>query len=180
VLSRYDRGQDLPLNLRQDIVMQVPSLKKRYLRYENYVNQKVSDIFPMEQFPNTLVLKTYALSTSLWLNTGGGKFVRRELPVEAQFFPVYAVLSGDFDHDGKLDLLMGGNQYNAKPETGIYGAGKGLLLRGNGKGGFEALSPGESGLRISGQIRSLTPLNIKNRSFVLIGKNNDYPQIISY
>lgn len=180
VLSRYDGGLDLPLNLRQDIVMQVPSLKKRYLRYENYVNQQVADIFPADQFPNTLVLKTFTLSTAVWLNTGGGKFVRHELPTEAQFFPVYAILSGDFDRDGKLDLLLGGNQYNAKPETGIYAAGKGLLLRGNGKGGFTALSPGESGLRISGQIRSLSPIRIKDRSFVLIGKNNDYPQLLSY
>ena len=180
ILSRYDQGQELPLTLRQDLVMQVPSLKKRYLRYENYVNQKVSDIFPPEQFPKTLSLKTYTLSSAVWLNRGGGKFKRYELPAPAQFFPVYAMLARDFDEDGHLDLLLGGNQYRAKPETGIYAAGQGLFLRGEGNGRFHALSSVESGLRISGQIRSLTPLNLKNRTVVLIGKNNDSPQIISY
>ncbi|MFZ4428068.1 MAG: VCBS repeat-containing protein, partial [Saprospiraceae bacterium] len=180
ILSRYENEQELPLTLRQDLVMQVPSLKKRYLRYENYVNQKVSDIFPPEQYPNTLILKAFTLETAVWLNLGNGKFKQMILPAEAQFFPVYALLAGDFDRDGFQDLLLGGNQYRAKPETGIYAAGQGLLLRGDGKGGFRALRPGESGLAISGQIRSLTPLNIKNRPFVLIGKNNDSPQLLSY
>ena len=180
ILSRYDQGQDLPLTLRQDLVMQVPSLKKRYLRYESYVNQKVLDIFPPDQFPRTLSLKAYTLSSAVWLNTGGGKFKRYELPAPAQLFPVYAILARDFDKDGQLDLLLGGNQYRSKPETGIYAAGQGLFLRGDGNGRFRALLPGESGVRISGEMRSLAPLNIKNRAVVLIGKNNDFPQIISY
>ncbi len=32
--------------------------------------------------------------------------------------------------DGICDILIGGNQSRAKPETGIYNAGYGLLLKG--------------------------------------------------
>ena len=40
---------------------------------------------------------------------------------------VYAI-EDDFDADGDLDLVLGGNLYRAKPEVGIYDASHGLYL----------------------------------------------------
>ncbi len=55
---------------------------------------------------------------------------RKSLPLEAQFSPVYAAEAGDFNDDGNLDILLGGNLYNVKPEVGRYDASYGSFLSG--------------------------------------------------
>ena len=48
VIFQYN-GDEYPLSLRHDLVMQMPILKKKYLKYENYKNQTVNDIFDQEK-----------------------------------------------------------------------------------------------------------------------------------
>ena len=173
ILTRFDEGTELPLVLRTDLLMQVPSLKKKYLRFGNYTGQTISDIFSEEQLKNTLVLSAFDLNSSAWLNDGKGNFKRIELPIRAQFSPVYAIIAQDFDGDGNTDLLLGGNQHRAKPETGIYAASIGLFLKGNGDGTFVSLSSAASGVSISGEIRDLQGIQINGQSMIAIGKNNE-------
>lgn len=173
ILTRFDGGKELPLVMRTDLLMQVPALKKKYLRFGNYAGQTISDIFSEEQLKNTLVLSAFDLTSSAWLNDGKGNFQRIELPIRAQFSPVYAIIAQDFDGDGNTDLLLGGNQHRAKPETGIYAASIGLLLKGNGDGTFVSLSSEASGVSISGEIRDLQGIQINGQSAIVIGKNNE-------
>ena len=178
ILARYDGGKELPLVLRGDLVMQIPSLKKKYLRFENYVNQGIADMFPSAT--GTKVLQVQDLASALWLNQGGGRFKRIPLPLEAQFAPVYALEAGDFNGDGNLDVFAGGNQHNAKPEMGTYRSGYGVVLLGNGKGGFETLPPARSGIWEAGQIRSTKVLKINDKNVLFLGKNDDVPQIFQF
>jgi hypothetical protein len=79
-----------------------------------------------------------------------GSFTGKVLPVQAQLSPMYGIAAEDFDKDGNIDILMGGNFYQSKPEAGIYDASYGILLKGNGKGNFTALPPQQSGISIKG------------------------------
>jgi hypothetical protein len=167
------------LVLRQDLVMQIPSLKKKYLHYRDYMGKTMSDIFGEEQLKSAFVLNTFTLETIVWINDGKGTFSRRLLPAEAQFFPVYALSIEDYDADNNFDILMGGNLYRAKPETGIYAAGYGLLLKGDGSGNFKAVSGAESGLSIAGEIRGLKKIKRGSKSSVLIAKNSDKLEILN-
>jgi hypothetical protein len=180
ILTRYYKGQELPLHLRTDLVMQLPYLKKKYLRFSNYKNQGIADIFTKEQLSSAIHLTAHTLSSSLLINMEGKKFMQKELPAEAQFSPVYALLTADFNRDGHQDILLGGNQSKAKPETGIYQASYGLLLKGHGNGNFSVSKPGESGIFIKGDIRALNSIKIKNKPFVIVSKNNDFPEFLSY
>jgi hypothetical protein len=180
ILTRYYDGKELPLHLRTDLVMQLPYLKKKYLRFSSYKNQGISDIFTKEQISSSLQLKTFNLSSSLLINMQGKKFIQKSLPAEAQFSPIYTLLTADFNKDGHLDILLGGNQSKAKPETGIYQGSYGLLLKGHGNGSFSALKQDESGLFIKGEMRSLTTIRVKNKPNIIVGKNNDFPVFLSY
>ena len=60
--------------------------------------------------------------------------------MEAQLSPMYGIAAEDFDKDGNIDILMGGNFYQSKPEVGIYDASYGILLKGDGKGNFTAVT----------------------------------------
>jgi hypothetical protein len=180
ITTRYDQGRPVPFVLKQDLVAQIPSLKKKFLHFKDYGNKTMEEIFTPAQLNGAVTLHAYNFHTTVWINTGKGSFTKRELPMEAQFFPVYAMLVDDFTRDGNLDILLGGNLNRAKPETGIYAAGYGLLLTGNKNGDFRASAASESGLAITGEIRKFAKISIKNKPAVLVAKNNDKVQILSY
>jgi hypothetical protein len=180
IVSAFD-GEDIyPLALRHDLVTQMPILKRKYLKYESYKNQKVEDIFTPEQLERAVKMEIYMTETSLLINEGGGKFSVKPLPVEVQFSPIYGISVGDFDRDGLADILLGGNFHRAKPEVGIYDANYGLLLKGKGKGEFEILDPYKSGFFIVGEVRDIVPIKSNNKDYVLVAKNDDKLQIFEY
>lgn len=179
ILTRYHAGTSLPLVLRQDLVAQIPSLKKKYLHYETYKGQRVIDIFTESELERTIELNAFDLETCVWLNDGDGKFIRQALPIQAQISPVYSIFVDDMDGDKKLDILLGGNLYRAKPETGIYAGSYGTLLKGDGEGGFSFVSPTESGISVRGEIRAMKQLSTSPRILV-IARNNETLKFLSY
>jgi hypothetical protein len=180
ITTQYYKGVAYPLVLRHDLVSQIPSLKKKYLHFRDYKEQTITDIFTPQQMERALVLNAFTLETAVWINQRGEKFVRQSLPVEAQFAPVYEILMDDFDNDDKPDILLGGNLYRAKPETGIYDGSYGLVLKGVGDGTFVSLSPSQSGVSVKGEIRALEKIRVKNNKYIIIGINNDRVQCINY
>ncbi|MEQ1585750.1 MAG: VCBS repeat-containing protein [Cyclobacteriaceae bacterium] len=179
VISRFDNGVSYPFVLRNDLVAQIPSLKKKYLHFSDYRSKTMADIFTPEQLKESIVLNAYSFETTVFLNKGNG-FEKTTLPAQAQFSPVYSILADDFNHDGNLDLLLGGNLYRAKPETGIYDGSYGLLLTGDGSGRFAAVLSAQSGFSIKGEIRAVKQINYRKKKLVLIGKNNDQLETVSY
>ena len=90
------------------------------------------------------------LDHMVFLNRGDG-FEARPLPIEAQFAPSLAVAGGDFDQDGAQDIFMAQNFFRVDPQTSRYDAGRGLLLRGDGRGNFMPIGGSESGIKIYGE-----------------------------
>lgn len=180
VMTRFDNGIAYPFVLRQDLVAQIPSLKKKFLHYNEYKGKTMADIFTVEQLQKAVVLNAFTFETAVWMNHGNGDFKKTTLPIRAQFSPVYAILVDDFDGDGNQDILMGGNLYRAKPETGIYDASYGTLLKGDGQGNFKDIPSSESGILIKGEIRSLEKMVYRGKNIVLVGKNNDRMEIFSF
>jgi enediyne biosynthesis protein E4 len=180
VTTYFDLGRRYPLNLRQDIVSQMPSLKKKFLHFHDYQGKSIEEVFTPEQRKRSIVLKANTFESAIWLNTGKQSFEKKPLPLQMQFSPVYSSLVQDFDKDGAIDILAGGNLYRAKPETGIYDASYGLFLKGDGKGGFEALPSQKSGVFVTGEIRGLRSIPLKGKHLVIIGKNNDRVEFLEY
>jgi hypothetical protein len=164
--------------LKHDLVAAIPSLRKKYLKYESYKGQRVTDIFTPEQLKDVVVSNAYRLESSVLMNNRKGGFDISALPAPAQFSPVYGIAVEDFDKDGKADILLGGNFYESKPEVGIYDASYGLLLKGDGHGRFCEVAPQKTGLIIRGGIRDMLVLRAAGRKMVLIGLNNDQLRII--
>jgi len=180
ILTRFDQGNSYPLVLRPDLVAQIPSLKKKFLHFSQYAGKSITDIFSADQLERTIILNAYTFETTVWINQSNNTFNKVDLPIQSQFAPVYGLLVDDFDGDGNQDILLGGNLYRAKPETGIYDASYGCLLKGDGKGNFRALSSTESGILIRGEIRSLAKIKYQGHHVILIGKNNDRIETLRY
>lgn len=172
LITVYNGEKAYPLALRHDLVEQMPGLKKKYLKYEDYKEQTIQDIFTEKQLANSIKLEVYETRTMLFLSQPGGSFEIHALPLRAQFTPVYGIAVRDFDGDNLADILLAGNFYEAKPEVGIYDAGYGLFLRGDGQGNFTPRLPRESGFFIKGAVRDLAPLKINGEFVVLAARNN--------
>ncbi len=172
IMAAYNGDKSYPLVLRNDLVAQMPSMKKKYLYFKNYKNQNVSDLFDFKQLKAATRWEAHELRTSVLMNLGNGKFKLETLPDEAQLAPVYALALEDFDHDGKTDIILGGNSSREKPESGTYMASYGLLLRNTGGGAFETFSAMRSGFKSVGEMRDLLTIKTKKGSFVLAAMND--------
>jgi len=81
-------------------------------------------------------------------------FEAHRLPVEAKFSPAFGVSVADFDGDGNEDVFLAQNFFGVDAETSRHDAGVGLVLLGDGRGGFRALRPREAGIAIYGEQRA--------------------------
>ncbi len=175
VVACYSDGKRYPIALRDDLIRSIPYLKARYLSYEDYARATVADIFPEKDRAGALDLKAYTFASAVLRNDGDGAFTLVSLPAMAQVAPVYGVLPGDIDGDGKLDLLLAGNFDGFKPDIGRASEGRGLVLLGDGAGAFTPLLPRASGFDVPGQTRDIARLRTRGGSLVVVARNNDRP-----
>ncbi len=172
IVCNYVDDNSFPVALRHDIVKQLPSLKKKYLKYEDYALKEIDDLFEPNIMEATLTLKINTFETSLFINEGG-VYRKGELPMEVQYTPIYAIKTLDFDQDGDLDLLLGGNLYETKPEIGRYDAGNLYVLENTGKGQYQLVEENEINVNVEGQIRDINTLNVGTGNYILVTRNND-------
>jgi enediyne biosynthesis protein E4 len=76
------------------------------------------------------------------------------------------------------DLIVAGNFFESRPQTGRYDASYGLVLLGTQSGEFIPLTAGHSGLSVTGAVRSMLLLE-EDPSKLLIGINNDSLRIFN-
>ncbi len=170
-------GKLYPYNLREDMVMQMPALKKKFLRFDAYAGKTIDEVFSSEQLKNALQLTVQQLQTCIFINDGKGNFTMQPLPVEAQMAPVFGILISDLNGDGIKDIFMGGNFYGLKPELGRLDASYGETFLGTANRQYTYIPPSLSGLFTKGEVRSIQPVDTKAGSYIVVGRNNDSFQI---
>jgi hypothetical protein len=90
---------------------------------------------------------------SLVLMNRGDRMEPMALPGIAQRSPVAGIVVTDFDGDGKEDVFLAQNCFTVRSDETRQDAGRGLLLRGDGQGGFQPMDGSRSGIRIYGEQR---------------------------
>ena len=185
IICMYNGDKSYPLALRHELVMQMPQLKKKYLKYESYKEQTIHDIFTEEQLKGSVVHEVTMLESVILLNQGSKLdeqpgFTVQPLPKAAQVSPIYGVLVRDMDDDGNQDIVIGGNLYNVKPEVGRYDASYGLFLKGKGDGTFNPETPKASGLLLEGEVRDFALLKKGKTDIMLVVRNNDSLQAFEF
>jgi enediyne biosynthesis protein E4 len=173
IITFYKRGVSYPLATRDEMVKQMPALRSKYPTYKSFGASQVADILPPDELQKADVLYARTFATSVALADGVNGFSVHELPVEAQFAPVYGVLAQDFDGDQIVDLLLAGNFIGAPPMLGRIDASLGLLLHGVGDGTFSAVDMSRSGVMVPGETRHLREVRqAGGRRVVAAARNN--------
>jgi hypothetical protein len=180
ILVYYNDGKSYPFASRDQIVKQLPLLKKKFLRYSDFRNVNLQDIITPQQQGNSAVMKLDMFESILIRNDGDSLRVS-VLPREAQMFPIYAISIDDIDGDGVTDLAVAGNFTASQPEFGQYDAGLGLILKGNLNGEFDALPSMQSGFVVPGEARDIAviPGAKATGSVIVVSRNNRSVQFFS-
>jgi len=129
----------------------MPWVLERMGSYEAYGRSSVEEIYG-ERLKSAGVAEVRALASVVLLNRGG-KFEAKELPREAQWSPGFGVSVGDLDGDGNEDVFVSQNFFGVNGEMSRCDGGRGLVLRGDGRGGLEAMGGQESGVKVYGEGR---------------------------
>ncbi len=178
VFCYYNGGERYPFASKNELIKQMAGIKSQFVKNKDYVHKKIEDIFPKGQLQAAAKRQVYELQSAYVENLGNGQFKLHPLPVEAQTTPIYSILIQDFNKDGNLDVLLGGNLYGVVPKVGRYDASYGTLLQGDGKGGFTTVPTHQSGFTVKGQIRDIQLISTKNGQLILVTRNND--NIVSF
>jgi hypothetical protein len=148
-----------PSHFWDDLMGQSPMFRRKFDRYKYFALSTEASFFTEEEKKDVVIL-TGNYDRTIWVeNLGNGKFGVHELPIQAQIAPTNGIVADDINGDGISDILMVGNDYGNEIFIGRLDASVGLLLLGDGKGGFEPVKPRESGFVVPGDAKSLVKLS---------------------
>jgi hypothetical protein len=105
-------------------------------------------------------------------NVGNNEFIVGQLPNAVQFSTVNKIIPMDVNHDGNLDVILGGNMHGAEIETARHDASFGLVLLGDGKGSFIVQDNQKINLDLSGDLKDLKLIKISDTQFLIQANNN--------
>jgi hypothetical protein len=148
-----------------------PWVRERYATHAAYSAAGIEEILG-EHFKEAKVWEAMWLETTVFLNRGE-RFEAIVLPGEAQYAPAFGVSVGDMDGDGKEDIFLSQNFFGVDEETTRYDAGRGVWLRGDGRGQFEAVPGQVSGVKVYGEGRgsALCDYDADGRLDLVVGQN---------
>jgi len=137
----------------------------------------LEDIYSEKGLEASLHYRAYNFASSFIENLGDGEFEIRDLPNQAQLSSVNGILSGDYDSDGNLDLLLVGNLFVSEVETTRNDASIGLFMAGDGAGNFKPVPLNQSGFLARLDAKDLAEIQTPAGRLILVANNDDRLQV---
>lgn len=166
-MTYYIQGKAYPAHTRDEVGDQVTSLRRTFQTYAAYSTATLDQFFDASALEHARKAEINETRT-LVLENKNGELLPHALPQSAQYAPVCAILPDDVNHDGRPDLLLMGNSSYLRLRLGKVDANHGVLLKNKGNFQFETISPAQSGLFITGDVRDLKQVG----RYVLVGECN--------
>jgi enediyne biosynthesis protein E4 len=165
--------REFPAHFWEELNSQSPKFRRKFAYYRDYGKATMQSLLTPDDLKEAVVLETNHTASSYIENLGNGQFNVSPLPVEAQMAPVHGMVTSDVNGDGFLDVLMVGNDYGNEVFSGRYDAFGGLLLLGDGKGGFRSLRSLQSGFSVPGDAKALAILSWRGSTAYIASQNRD-------
>ncbi|MBT8186856.1 MAG: VCBS repeat-containing protein [Croceitalea sp.] len=173
IITYFHKNQETPFASKDELVKQLPFLNKKYLRYIDFAQASISELFGAKKLADAEKKQVFELRSCFFENKGNGIFKMTPLPLMAQASQVNASLAEDFNNDGFKDLLIVGNNYEISTQLGRLDAFHGLILTNDKNGGF--VWERHQNLNLSGASRTLDRIEINGLPYYIIGRNNNSP-----
>lgn len=173
VMSYYVQGVKYVGHTRSILIDQINTMRGRFRTYTDYANATFEQSFTSEELAEAYVVCAERFQSSYLENLGKGKFRITALPLEAQFSPVYGMVTADYNDDGNLDVLLVGNSYSPEVISGRDDASIGLYLQGDGRGKFKSVKVEDSGFLADNDAKGMAALIEPDGHELVIVANND-------
>ncbi|UII74623.1 VCBS repeat-containing protein [Flagellimonas sp. HMM57] len=181
IVTRSIDNRDFPVSLKRELTSQLVSLKKQNLKFSDYATKSIDQLIDPSILKNTIVKEVNTTESVIAINDGTGNFDIKKLPRETQFSCICSVNCKDINGDGKLDIILAGNNYNFKPQYGRLDASYGSVLIASENGEYDWLPHDESGFYVRGEVKHLQTFKDKNGvAFLFVAINSQKPKIFRY
>jgi len=178
IVTLNENGKDYPLHQKKELTNQIVSLKKQNLKASEYAKKTVNELWPPEVFKNSIMKKSGIAESIIAINEGDGKFSIKILPPRVQLSCICGISCSDVNNDGYMDLIMGGNNFEFKPQYSRLDANYGNVLLGNKELDYQWQDYTKSGLFIREEIKHIKLFKDRNgHTFVIAALNDAQPKI---
>jgi hypothetical protein len=177
IISYPVDGNYFTVATKDELVKQIPILKKDFVRYNDFAGKTVDEVFAKFQIKEAPYLKSHQFESLVLYNQKGKNFTAKALPIEAQFSPIEDIAVADIDQDGFLDLVLGGNTTAVASYFGSYQGNWGLILKGDATGSFKTFK--ESSLKIKGDVKQIREVTVGTNKWLIFAKNNSSLEVFS-
>ncbi len=177
IISYPVDGNYFTVATKDELVKQIPILKKDFVRYIDFAGKTVDEIFAKFQIKAAPYLKSHKFESLVLYNQKGKNFTAKALPIEAQFSPIEDIAIEDIDQDGYLDLVLGGNTTAVASYFGSYQGNWGLILKGDATGSFKTFK--ESSLKIKGDVKQIKRVSVGTNKWLIFAKNNSSLEVFN-
>ena len=168
VTAAASDGQTYPINTLDDLLEQIPSLKKKYIYYEDYANATLPQMFSALTISDLPQYAVANMHSCIFRNQGNGEFSIEALPQPLQWYPIYAMALRDIDRDGDVDLMAAGNNFSVRPEFTRMDAGMGNVLLNDGSGHFT----NAQSLQLRKEVRDLKVIRMGSTYYMVAAVRN--------
>ncbi len=179
VLAKKSGSNTVPVRGRECSSEQMPFIAKKYGSFQSYADATLDDIYG-EELQSAIHFTATEFRTGILINDGSGHFEFTALPNEAQISPVMGSVVHDFNKDGKLDIVIAGNHFDAEVETVRHDAGNGMVLLADDKGKFEAYPLYKAGFYLPFNTKGLAVMQNYKRNKGLILAANNNTSVLAY
>lgn len=146
-----ERGDYVPLRRLDSMSKSLPFIRELFPTARAYGEATLASLLG-DRLAGSQKVSANCLESSVFLNRGS-RFEIHALPSEAQWSPAFGIACADVDGDGHEDLFLAQNHFGLSQDRPRIDAGRGLLLRGDGQGGFSPVVAGVSGIEAYGEGR---------------------------
>ncbi len=181
IVTQNRDGKDYPHHQKKDLTNQMVALKKQNLKASEYSKRTIEELFPKEVIENSIVKEARISESIVAINDGNGNFIPKVLPSRSQLSCICGISCKDVNKDGNIDLIMGGNNFEFKPQYSRLDAAYGMVLLGNGANEFEWQDYNSSGFFIREEIKHIELFKDKSgKQFLISAINEKEPKIFEF
>lgn len=173
VMCQFVHGENYPVALRGELIVQLPNLRRRFPNFESYASSTFNEIFTEEELSGAQIFKAHNLQSSFMENKGDGTFSLSPLPKLAQSAPINGMQVTDINQDGWLDILLIGNDYANEVFHGYQDGMDGICLLNLGGRTFEAKRSKDTGFKVPGDAKALVSLIHDGKRLYVASQNRD-------
>lgn len=145
-------GEEFPFFSRDELATQMYKKKLLFTSHEAFSKARIQDILTPEELQKAKKVEAQTLESKMYSLTNG-VFEELKLPILVQSSPIQA--SAALKTPTGFDLLLLGNQENARLKIGRVDSNPGWLLRKNELGNWEITEPKSSGLNLRSNVNSV-------------------------